>query len=281
MNSFRSLVIASWTLSALAAAAPLQAHRTTTDLSAPDPKARYWDRVPQEKVMLMAQPMVVPRPDTTTTAQVSVQALHDGKRLALRLRWRDADRDEAGRLGEFSDAAAVQFPVSAKEVPPPVMMGAKGDPVHIFHWRAQYQRDAEKGKPGVKDLYPNGAIDIYPMEFADPGTTVVDPAAREKFSPGREVGNPQSFPKNGVDEILAEGFSTSAVQEGHQSQAKANWENGEWTLVITRPLLIDGGSTVKPGGSTFVAFAVWQGGMGEVGSRKAVTMVWTPLEVKE
>ncbi|MBK7859815.1 MAG: hypothetical protein IPJ65_14570 [Archangiaceae bacterium] len=269
------------TLSHLSWANPLLARKTGTDLSVPDPKAKYWDSVPQEHVPLMAQPMAIPRPEVTRTAQVAVQALHDGKRLALRLRWRDADRNEAGRLGEFSDAAAVQFPLAGKPVPPPVMMGMKGDPVHIFHWRAQYQRDAERGKPGMKDLYPNQAIDMYPMEFADPGTTSTDEAARDKFSPGREVGNPQSYPKNGVDEIFAEGFSTSAVQEGHQSQAKGNWENGEWTLVIVRPLAIEGGSTVKVGSSTWVGFAVWQGGLGEVGSRKCVTMTWTAFELSD
>ncbi len=281
MNETRALLMMSVLTATAAGASPLLAYRTTADLSTPDPKARLWDSVPAEKVQLMAQPMVVPRPEVTKTTQVSVQALHDGKRLALRLRWRDADKSEAGRLGEFSDAAAVQFPVADKQVPPPVMMGMKGDPVHIFHWRAQYQRDAERGKPQVKDLYPNASPDMYPMEFVDPGTTVTDEAAREKFSPGRAVGNPQSYPKNGVDEILAEGFSTSAVQEGHQSQAKATWENGEWTLVITRPLAIEGGSTVKVGAGTYVGFAVWQGGQGEVGSRKAVTMVWTPFEVSD
>ena len=281
MTSLRAMLLLVATMGTTSFANPLHAKKTTNDLSAPEPKARFWDSVPQEKVPLMAQPMVAPRPETALTHAVSVQALHDGKRLAIRLRWRDTERSEAGRLGEFSDAAAVQFPVADKDAPPPVMMGAKGDPVHIFHWRAQDQRDAERGKPDVKDLYPNGSIDMYPMEFADPGTTVTDAAGREKFSPGKAVGNPQSYAKNGVDEILAEGFSTSAVQEGHQSHAKANWENGEWTLVITRPLAIEGGSTVKVGKKTYLGFAIWQGGKGEVGSRKAVTMMWTPMEVSE
>ncbi len=129
----------------------------------------------------------------------------------------------------------------------------------------------------MKDLYPNSSIDIYPMEFKDL------PIAKEKdtdqFAPGRAEGNPQAYVKTSVDEIIAEGYSTSSVQQGHGSMAKGEWKNGEWTLVIVRPLAIEGGATMKAGEGGNIAFAVWQGGKGEVGSRKCVTMAWTPVRV--
>lgn len=246
-------------------------------VGAPDPTAKYWDGVPIEPVTLTAQPMVVPRPVVTTTPMVQVQAVHDGKVMAVRLRWADSGRDVAGRLGEFSDGAAMQFPVKPGP-PPPVFMGAKDMPVHIFHWRAQYQRDKENGKPTMRDLYPHMSVDIYPLEFGDQGS--VGPkseAEREKFSPGRAAGNPQAYEKTGVDEILAEGFSTSSVQEGHGSEGKGAWGDGEWVLVITRQLTTEGGSSLAPGGSSYAGFAIWQGEKGEVGSRKCVTMSWTPV----
>jgi len=212
--------------------------------------------------------------------EVKVQAVHDGKTIAFRLTWADSELSAAGRLGEFSDAAAIQFPAGNGEAPPVVMMGSKDHPVHIFHWRAQYQRDLEQGKPTMKQLYPNVSIDMYPMEFesaaASNGVTERD---RERYSPGRSEGNPQSYAKSGVDEIIAEGFSTSSVQQGHQSAGRAVWENGQWTLVIARALALEGGSVLAPGQSSFVAFAIWQGGAQEVGSRKSVTMTWTALQV--
>ena len=229
----------------------------------------------------MGQPMVVPRPKVTLTSVVRVQALHDGTWLQLRLQWKDKGRDEAGRLGQFSDAAAIQFPVRGGEVPPPVMMGAKGDPVHIFHWRAQYQRDKEKGKPTMRDLYPNMTVDQYPLEFADQGSLAsASIQAKEQYSPGVAVGNPQSYSKTGVDEIVAEGFSTSSVQEGHGSVAEGVWANDEWVLVVARRLAIEGGSSLTPGKRSFAGFAIWQGAEGEVGSRKSVTMAWTPLSLE-
>ncbi len=275
---FSSLLL----LATAAAAQDLDVRGVKADLSKDDPAAAYWNGVPEVNLSLIGQPMVVPRPSTTTTANLSVQAVHDGKRIALRLRWKDKDKSEAGPLGTFSDAAAVQFPAGSPEFAPPVMMGAKGLPVHIFHWRAQYQRDREKGKPTMKDLYPNGSVDIYPMEFpteeANKGLTEKD---QEKFSPARAEGNPQAYSKSGVDEIIAEGFSTSQVQEGHTSSGTGTWKDGTWTLVISRPLAIEGGSQLKLGGKSYAAFAVWQGGDGEVGSRKCLTMAWSTLQLKE
>lgn len=242
----------------------------------PEPAAAYWQDVPSGSVRLLAQPMISPRPETVTTDSVVVQAVHDGTHVAFRLRWKDPEKSEAGRLGEFSDALALEFPLREGEEPP-VMMGAKGNPVHLFHWRAQYQRDKAKGKPSVKDLYPNTSVDMYPLEFKEaPGGKE---AEREQFSPGVAEGNPQSYAKDGVDEIVAEGFSTSAVQAGHGSSAEGVWNQGEWTLVVVRPLAIEGGSTLRVGSEGKIAFAIWQGGKGEVGSRKCVTMQWTPVKV--
>lgn len=251
------------------------------DLSKIDHEAACWKEAKVKDISLMAQPMVSPRPKECNTPGIKVQALHDGKHLALRFVWKDVEKSEAGRPGEYSDALAVQFPALPVEVPPVIFMGTPGNGVHIFHWRAQYQRDHEKGKPTMKDLYPNMSIDMYPMEYTDQGTVgghMVE--AREQFSPGRAVGNPQSFPKTGVDEIVAEGFSTSSVQKS-ATEGVGRWANGEWTLIMVRPLVREGGSTLTPGQKTFTAFAVWQGGHGEVGSRKSVTMTWTNLLIEK
>jgi hypothetical protein len=255
----------------------LVVRRVGADLSKPDPMAAYWKEVPRGAISLTAQPMIAPRPETTNTELLAVQAVHDGKQVAFRIVWSDPDMSQAGRLGEFSDALALQFPVNGSD-DTPVMMGSEGLPVHIFHWRAQYQRDKEKGKPKMTDLYPNASIDMYAMDFKDaPGGSAKD---KESFSPGVAEGNPQSYQKNGIDEIVAEGFSTSAVREGHSSAAQGVWKNGRWALVIARPLAIEGGSVLKPGVQSYIAFAAWQGGKGEVGSRKSVTMSWLPIQLQ-
>jgi hypothetical protein len=266
-------------LAASAQANELEVRRVTADLSKPSPKATYWNGVPTQTVSLMAQPMVAPRPEATVVNSVEVQAVHDGNRIAFRLRWADPQVDEGGRLNSFSDAAALQFPAKRAEYPPAIMMGDAENPVHILHWRAQYQRDGQHGKPAMAELYPNKVLDMYPLEFADHGSLQpFTDAQRNVFYPGRAEGNPQSFRKTGVDEILAAGFGSSAVVQGN-SLGEAVWEKGQWTLVITRQLSIEGGSVLQPGDGNYVGFAIWEGGAGEVGSRKSVTMSWLPLNL--
>ncbi len=265
------------------AGADLIARKVTQDLSKlPTPRDALWKTATEESVMLMAQPMIAPRPDTTHTSSVKVQTIHDGKWIAFRLRWKDTEKSEAGRLGLFSDAVAIEFPVKDNKTPPPIFMGAKDDPVHLFHWRAQYQADHERGKPEMKDLYPNMSTDMYPLEFKDYGSLKgFTDAQREVYSHGRAAGNPQSYAKRGVDEMVSEGYSTSSVIQHTQSEGAGEWKDGEWAVVISRALSREGGSVLKVGEASFLGFAVWQGGHTEVGSRKCVTMTWTPLQIKE
>jgi hypothetical protein len=254
----------------------LVVRRTSKRLGPPDPLDRFWEDVPQWRVVLIAQPMIAPRPEKTRTESILVQAVHDGRNIAFRIVWDDPDLSEGGRIGEHSDALAIQFPSDGTDTTP-VWMGSRHKPVHIYHWRAQYQRDHEQGKPTMRDLYPNIAIDMYPMDFKyAPGGTEEE---KQSFSPGFAEGNPQSHPKESVDEIIAEGFATSALMEGHSGAARGVWEDGQWALVITRPLAVQGGSRIRRGGVHYVAFAAWQGGENEVGARKSVTMTWLPIRV--
>lgn len=261
-------------------AAEIKAVKIADDLSKTAWSDSLWKDSREEVIMLMAQPMAIPRPKTTQTSQVRVQAVHDGSWIAFRLKWKDSEKNEDGRLGHYSDAVALQFPVKEGS-PPAIFMGGKDSPVHIFHWRAQYQRDHEKGKPEMTDLYPNMNPDMYPMEFKDPGSVVgLTEEKREVYSPGKAAGNPQSYEKSSsVDEILAEGFGSSTIVQNRMAIGQGTWSKGEWSVVIARPLKRENGSVLEAGKNNFVAFAVWQGSKLEVGSRKSVTMTWVPLQV--
>jgi hypothetical protein len=275
------VAVAIATLSA-GAQADVVAKKVKTSLPAAAYGEEVWANAPTETLTLIAQPAAVPMPKETTTSEIKVQAVHDGKYIAFRMKWADTEASQGGKLGEFSDAVAMQFPVKKNEAPPAIMMGSKDDPAHIFHWRYQYQHDAEKGMKTVKDIYPNSLPDMYPLEFAHSGSVKdLNDEKRMVFSHGKAAGNPQSFPKTGVDEIMAEGFGTSAVIEKADSQGKGVWKDGAWSVVIVRALARSGGSTLVPGKPANVAFAVWQGGKDEVGSRKSLTMDWAPLKIEE
>lgn len=279
---FAVAALSSAVLASAAHGGEIVAPKVDADLSvANDIHKEAFANAKEEVVSLMAQPMAIPRPKVTTTSKITVQAIHNASTLAIRLRWADTEKNEAGRLGEYSDAVAIEFPVKDNANPPPIFMGAKGNPVHVFHWRAQYQADKERGMRTIKDLYPNMNIDVYPMEFPTATIDGVTDAKREVYSYGKAAGNPQSYAKKGVDELMAEGFGTSAVIENIESDAQGHWENGEWDVIISRPLKREGGSVLPENGGSFVGFAVWQGGKDEVGARKSITMSWTPLKLAQ
>lgn len=260
----------------------LNAEKTGHNLFHIKPGDGAWQKAPVQNVDLMAQPMALPRPKLSLTEKLKVQILHNGKSIAFKLSWKDPDNSPAGRLGLFSDAVALEFPVKLTDgQPPSPFMGEPDKPVHIFHWRAQYQKDKEMGRhPTMQDLYPNMSVDAYPMEFKDEEAPQGTESQRRMFAPGQAAGNPQSYVKTGVDEIFAEGFGSSSLVPEIEGESEAEWKNGEWQVVITRPLKTTLGSELKLGQKNFVCFAVWQGGQREVGSRKSVTLMWVELNLK-
>ncbi len=244
---------------------------------------KIWQSAEADQIIsLMGQPMAVPKPKETLTTEVKVTALHDGKWIAFRMKWKDSEPSEAGKLATFSDAVALEFPLKESENLPPIMMGAKDAPVHLFHWRYQYQLDEKNGKKSIEKIYPNMTTDMYAMDFKDAGNSkVASQEQKDSFVGGMAAGNPQSFQKTAVDEILAEGFGTSAVMEKKSAKGFGVWKDGEWTVVIARPLNYEQASNILIGKKSNVGFAVWQGGKKEVGGIKSLTMMWTPLEVLE
>jgi DMSO reductase family type II enzyme heme b subunit len=117
------------------------------------------------------------------------------------------------------------------------------------------------------------------MELKDSGSVQgLNDKKREVYSPGKAAGNPKSYTKSSaVDEIFAEGFGSSSVIENKASIGHGIWTNGEWSVVISRPLKREEGSILDPKKNSAVAFAVWQGAQKEVGARKCLTMFWVPL----
>ncbi|HMN67741.1 MAG TPA: ethylbenzene dehydrogenase-related protein [Bdellovibrionales bacterium] len=261
--------------------ADIEVRKTSANLAKEYRSESVWKSAGADQgIGLLGQPMTAPKPKNTETSLVNVAAIHDGKWIVFRLRWKDSEISESEKLATFSDAVALQFPIKNNEVPPPAMMGGKDDPVHIFHWRYQYQLDAKNGKKTIDQIYPNMTTDMYPMDFKEKGNyKEASKDQKDSFVGGTAAGNPQSFPKSGVDEIFAEGFGSSAVSDSHLAQGFGEWKNGEWTVYIARPLSYENGSKLSAGNKSHIAFAVWQGGKKEIGAIKSLTMTWTPLVI--
>ncbi|HSB73145.1 MAG TPA: ethylbenzene dehydrogenase-related protein [Candidatus Methylomirabilis sp.] len=242
-----------------------------------DPADAVWSEAPVHAAPLILQDMVEPRLLKPSTAEVRVRAITDGSRVALRLEWTDATKDDLPGAARFSDACAVQLPTKlAAEVPAP-QMGEKGKPVEITFWRASWQAAVDGRGDTIKDLYPGAAVDHYPFQAAslDKGS----PAQREmeaRYSPARALGNRMSGPRERpVEDLIAEGPGTltSAATGGSDGRGRRT-DNG-WSVLISRRLP----EGLVPGSRSQVAFAVWEGSDQEAGSRKMRTG-WIPIVVE-
>ncbi|KWT86065.1 ethylbenzene dehydrogenase-related protein [Candidatus Magnetominusculus xianensis] len=242
-----------------------------------------WKGVAAYKQPLQRQFLVEPKPKEVGVKEVQVQSVNDGKYIAFRLTWKDDTKDDLVRIANFSDAAAIQFPVASEPLPE-YFMGEPKKPVHILYWRAWRSKDQTDGVQTVNTAYPNMTIDMYTFDYKVSGVgTEKTQVQKDMFIPGRAAANPLSVAhKEIVEEASAEGPSTLKTKPVENTSADAQWQNGTWTLVMRRPMTVTDKESVqfKAGEKKPVAFSIWEGHRLESGGRKAVSPAWAEVLVK-
>ena len=262
----------------------LISYKKSLDVIKVGPHDEVWKTVTPYKQPLQRQSLVFPKPADVSVKEVLIQSVNDGKYIAFRLSWKDATLDDGIKIMNFSDSAAIQFPVK-KDPLPKDFMGEPKKPVHILHWRAWRSRDKKDGFQTVKTAYPNMTNDMYVFDYTVKGTgTEKTQAEKDIFIPGKAAGNPLSFDhKEIIEELSAEGAGTLISKKGiENTTGEAIWKNGEWIVVFRRPLIVSDKESVqfKTGEKMPIAFAVWDGSKKESAGRKAVSPAWAEIEVE-
>lgn len=195
--------------------------------------------------------------------EMQVAALHDGKRLAIRLSWRDRSED---RSPIASDAAAIQF--SEEERPPLFGMGSRAHPVNIWHWRSYRLRDLA----GELDLLDT------PHVRRDPRTGRVTATD----TPVYRVTPPLRKSSQTADTVRARGMAAVENEDfGAEIAAAATWADGQWHVVLHRSLVtsLEREIQFEPGVRVQIAFALWNGAERRSTSFKSVT-IWHALTLE-
>ncbi|MBF0152347.1 MAG: hypothetical protein HQL64_01195 [Magnetococcales bacterium] len=232
-----------------------------------DPAAPVWAQA--QSVIVTMQPQGVATPTNAQPAvnAMTVRSVHNGHWLSLLLEWKDPTQSDRVVVDQFGDQVAVELPVRYRaDAAVNPMMGAPGERVNIVQWRAAFQTDlARKRDMTIRDNYPNAQTDLYPDQVLNTldmraymGAGGVDnPVAKHRDSP--------------VLDQVAEGFGTLTVKQHQEADGNGIWKDGAWHVVITVPMAPDAANAprLEPGGQTIAAFAVWEGGAKEVGSRKS------------
>lgn len=258
----------------------IRAPRVSAIPTHPDEGA--WRDAPRVNLHLMPLWWRVERPE-----ELTVQALHDGKELALRLSWQDETHDHtAMRPQDFRDGAAIEFAQSMD--PPFFAMGGPGEPVNIWMWKSERQADLESTFQELDNVYPYMGIDSYPnmkrSPVEQPFRTAFTLDSDPTFVTGWGAGNIVSDPtrKSAVENLMAHGLGTLvALPRVDQTiNAFGVFATSTYRVIFRRELAGSGDKPVKfqPGGSVAVAFAVWNGSAGDRDGKKSVT-IWQDLRL--
>jgi len=266
-------------------------HRMDGALDQPDPFSPTWDDAPVRVVELKPQNLAMPAVDDVSVAEVHVQALTDGERIAFRLSWADETVDWNVDAARFTDAAAIQMPFDSNAS---FMMGNQQSPVQIIHWKALWQKDIDEHFQDVQDVHPNYWADLY--WFAEPTDTPRNagtpyrvpesfehPASLQWFT-AQQAQNPvaQFHREQPVEELLAEGFGSLVTQRQLDSRGRGVWRDGRWHVVFMRPLQTSDHEDVQlhphSGALSQVGIAIWNGSAQNAGGRKQYSD-WIPMQV--
>ena len=175
----------------------ITAKQISGDISS-DPQDIAWHGAPRTVVSLLAQDVAEPKEFNPSASQVAVQALRNGREIALRLEWVDVSKDTAAlRHDDYRDSAAVMFPVNPTGENPPdevqeilPFMGDDGNMVNIWHWKADWQREGTN-EAALKDgTYPNMQADYYINETAGASSVSAEAQADSGTGCSDCVGNP-------------------------------------------------------------------------------------------
>ena len=248
-----------------------------------EPLAAEWQQAPVQEVTMMAQQVTMPRLAQASVDKITVQALTDGKSISWRLSWLDEAPDFNVDVGRFSDAVALELPLTQGASP---MMGHRGGgKVQILYWKGLWQKDINQGFQDVQDVHPNYWSDLYWFAEGKPPYRVPDSfqnAMAKQWFVAQQAGNPMAVfsRKQPAQELIAEGWGTLTHQPESATNAQGIWAEGRWAVVFSRPLATD-----DPNDYQFIddkgeiAFAVWQGGDNNVGGRKHWSN-WTPYQIQ-
>ncbi len=227
-----------------------------------------------------------------------VQALHDGKEVALRISWLDPTVDDAAvRHDQFRDAVAVQFSMSSD---PPFYMGDNTEHggVNIWMWKADRQTNIAKGYRDVDNAFPNRVVDYYPepaftrtdLQNVDPAHGALD-THHPEFVTAWGAGNLVATPTltTPVECLVARGPGTLSGKPPAVQFVKGSavYERGVWYVQMQRTLELpackehENGDerAFHPGDYLPVSFAIWEGGAGDRDGKKNIS-IWQKLVVE-
>jgi cbb3-type cytochrome c oxidase subunit III len=232
--------------------------------------AAIFAAAPTVRLPIVGQIMEPGRSFHPPATSVTVQAIYDRESIALLVRWHDMSAEKTGQNGpslpvpiEEEEAAAAEAPADGAnpfgeaEVAPGEAAAAAADPFAEEAAPAQTSEFSDAVAIQIPSEVPTGARKPYFL-FGD-GQNSVDLWFFDLATSG-----PAQFVGRGSADI--------APKENGQVTGVASYDNGEWSVIFTRPLRPEGAAPFTPSEFLPMAFSVWDGASRERGNRRGLTL---------
>jgi mono/diheme cytochrome c family protein len=228
---------------------------------------------PLARLAIIGQIMQPGRSFHPPASSVMVQAIWDKDSIALLVRWHDMSAQKTGTNGP-----SLQVPPEEEEEAPPVPPAEGGGPPaggNVFG-------EEEVGAA------PAGQTETPASEFSDAvAVQLPSQALTGPRKPYFIFGDAQ----NSVDlwfydlaqsapvQFTAKGSTDISPNSSGEVTGVANYDQGEWSVILKRPIRPTSGAAFTPGEFMPIAFSVWDGLSRERGNRRGLSL-WYSLYVE-
>ena len=240
--------------------------------------AASFESAPEARFPVVGQIMEPGRSFHPPATSVTVQAIYDAESIALLVRWHDMSAEKTGKNGP-----SLPVPPEEEEAAPGGVQQAGESPF------------------GDAELPPGGAQQPAKDPFAEEEAPAVPPSA---FSDAVAIQIPSQVPtgarkpyfifgdaQNSVDlwffdlarpdplQFTGRGNADIAPNDTGDITGVAGYDQGEWSVILKRPLRPTSGAAFTPGAFMPIAFSIWDGSSRERGNRRGLT-AWYSLYVE-
>jgi DMSO reductase family type II enzyme heme b subunit len=193
----------------------------------------------------------------------TVQAVHDGERIAVRVCWDDVTRNDRP-FGEFEHPDQVALMLSGEGTQPAYGMGSPQNAVDLWHWTAFRMEEVV------------GALDLLDNETRQRGDVLSEGGIADTpaYVPARDVGE-------GTCVLTAHGMD-ARKKAPVGIDASTRRDDGGWEVVFVRELGPRSGDEVLlvPGHGALFTVALWNGAARDHGAQKSIS-IWQELQLEQ
>lgn len=259
--------------------------------------ATAFESAPVARFPIIGQIMEPGRSFHPPATSVTVQAIYDFESIALLVRWHDMSAQQTGKNGpslpvppeeeEEGQGAGTSIGGEAEAAPTPA--GQTQTPGGGSVWGDAEAAPQAQTPGGAQDPFAEEAAPAaQPSEFSDAVAVQIPsqvPTGARK--PYFIFGDAQSS----VDlwffdlarpeplQFTGKGSTDIAPNDTGEVTGVASYDQGEWSVIFTRPLRPASGAAFSAGQFLPIAFSVWDGFSRERGNRRGLT-VWYSIYVE-